>query len=135
LFLTGIGFAQTPSQSGSTSDNKPNSQDTQDKDKKSSEPATTKLRIRVMGSNGKPIDNASVYVRFYQPGGMFHHEKLVEMSFKTNEDGSVRVPEVPQGNILIQVIAKGWHTYGKWYDIEKDEESVEIKLEPPTHWY
>lgn len=135
LLLAGIGLAQTPSRSGSTPDSEPSSRDKQDKDKKSSEPARTKLRIKVTGNDGKPIGNASVYVRFYQPGGMFHHDKLVEMSFKTNEDGSVKVPEVPQGNILIQVLAKGWHTYGKWYDIEKGEESVEIKLEPPTHWY
>ena len=31
----------------------------------------------------------------------------------------------------------GWRTYGKYYDVEKDEESVEITLElaPPPHWY
>jgi hypothetical protein len=135
LLLAGTGLAQAPTQSGSTPDNKSSSQEEQGKDRKSSEPAQTKLRIKVMGNDGKPIGNASVYVRFYQPGGTFHHDKLIEMSFKTNENGSVKVPDTPRGNILIQVIAKGWHTYGKWYDIETAEESVEIKLEPPTHWY
>jgi hypothetical protein len=34
------------------------------------------------------------------------------------------------------VIAPGWHTYGKWYDLEgKEEDSVEIKLDPPHRWY
>ncbi len=96
---------------------------------------TVRLRIRVTNSEDKPVGNASVYVRFNQPGGFLHKDKLAEMSFKTNEDGSVKVPAVPQGKILIQVIAKGLHTYGKWYDIEKDQDTIAIKLEPAPRWY
>jgi len=105
------------------------------KETKSSNSSTTKLRILVTGNDDKPISNASVYVRFYTSGGFLHHEKLAEMNFKTNLDGSVKVPELPKGRILIQVIANGWHTYGKWYDVETDEESITVKLEPPPHWY
>ena len=94
-----------------------------------------KLRIHVATDTDKPVANASVYVRFYTSGGLLHHDKLAEMNFKTNEDGSVKVPEVPQGKILIQVISTGWHTYGKWYDIQKDEESIDIRLVPPPRWY
>jgi hypothetical protein len=92
------------------------------------------MRIVVTGDD-KPVSNASVYVRYNEPGGLLHHEKLAEMNFKTNLDGSVKVPEVPRGKILIQVIAKGWHTFGKWFDIDTDGQTVEIKLEPPPHWY
>lgn len=123
--------AQSPSKSA----DKAAAQAKDDKAKKSDDPLTVKLKIRVTGTNDKPIGNASIYVRFNESGGLFHKDKLAEMNFKTNEDGSVKVPDVPQGKILIQVVAKGWHTYGKWYEIDKDEESVEIKLEPPPHWY
>jgi hypothetical protein len=109
--------------------------DKKDKDKKSSDPATVKLRIEVTGADGKPVGNASVYVRFNEPGGLFHHDKLVELNFKTNQDGSVKVTDVPQGKILIQVVAKGWHTFGKWYEFNTDTETVQIKLDPPPHWY
>lgn len=102
---------------------------------KSAEPAMTKLKIRVTSDSDKPIANASVYVRFYESAGFLHKDKLAEMNFKTNQDGSVKVPEIPQGKILIQVIASGWHTYGKWYDVDKDEEAITIKLVPPPHWY
>jgi hypothetical protein len=102
---------------------------------KSSEPATVRLRIEVTDPKDKPVGNASVYVRFNQTSGVLHKDKLAELNLKTNEDGTVKVPEIPQGKILIQVIAKGLHTYGKWYDIEKEEETVQIKLEPPPHWY
>lgn len=104
------------------------------KDQKSSDPATTKLRIHVMGGD-KPVGNASVYVRFPVAGGMFHHDKLAELNLKTNEDGSAKVPDIPRGKILIQVVAKGWKTYGKWFDIDSDVQTVEIKLDPPPHWY
>ena len=109
--------------------------DKKDKDKKSSDPATIKLRIEVTGADGKPVGNASVYVRYNEPGGLFHHDKLAELNFKTNQDGSVKVTEVPQGKILIQVVAKGWHTYGKWYEFNTDAETVQIKLDPPPRWY
>jgi hypothetical protein len=57
------------------------------------------------------------------------------MNFKTNQDGSVKVPEVRIGKILIQIVVPGWKTYGKWYVIEKEEETIQIKLEKPPHWY
>lgn len=104
-------------------------------DSKPAEAGMTKLKIRVTSDADKPIANASVYVRFYESGGFLHKDKLAEMNFKTNQDGSVKVPEIPQGKILIQVIATGWHTYGKWYDVDKDEEAITIKLVPPPHWY
>lgn len=94
-----------------------------------------KLRIQVTGNNGKPVPNASVYVRYNKTGGFLHKDKLAELDLKTNGEGSVKVPPVPQGSVLIQVIATGWHTYGKWYEINKDEQAIDIKLEPPTRWY
>jgi hypothetical protein len=151
LLCAGICFAQAAgqSQSGSgasptadaqdkTNPDKPATADksaTQDKNSsKSSDPGVTKLRIRVT-ANDKPLGNATVYVRFNVPGGLLHHDKLAELDFKTNEDGSVKVPDVPRGKLLIQVVAKGWHTYGKWYDVDTDQETIEIKLVPPPKWY
>jgi hypothetical protein len=133
LLSAGTTFAQASSPDRSATQAESASKDK--KDQKSNEPVMVKLKIQVTGPDDKPIGNASVYVRFNQSGGLFRHDKLAEMNFKTNSDGSVKVPEVPQGKILIQVVAKAWHTYGKWYDIEKDEESIQIKLEPPPHWY
>jgi hypothetical protein len=134
MILLGAGpaLAQT---GGTEKPAPPEKSGTQDKNEtKSSGQGTTKLRIVVTG-NDKPVSNASVYVKYNEPGGLFHHEKLAEMSFRTNLDGSVKVPEVPRGKILIQVIAKGWHTYGKWYEIETESETIQIKLEPPPRWY
>ena len=122
---------QTTSQEKPTQDKPTDSK----KDSKPSDPTTTKLRIHVVSADDKPVSNASVYVRFPVAGGLFHKEKLAELNLKTNEDGSVKVPDIPRGKILIQVVAKGWKTYGKWHEIDTEATTVEIKLEQPAHWY
>jgi hypothetical protein len=97
---------------------------------------TVKLHIKVTASKtDKPIGNASVYVRFPVSGGLLHRDKLAEMDLKTNQDGSVRVPEIPQGRVMVQVVAPGWHTFGKWYDVTQSEQTINIQLDPPPHWY
>ncbi|HXO00020.1 MAG TPA: carboxypeptidase-like regulatory domain-containing protein [Candidatus Acidoferrales bacterium] len=148
LFATFLGVATSaPAQSAAQQQSAPKDQSSTQtqqappdkpdkKDKKPSAPGMVRLRIEVVGgADGKPIGNASVYVRYNEPGGFLHKDKLAELNFKTNQDGSAKVPEVPQGKILIQVIAKGWHTYGKWYDVDTDEQTIQVKLEPPPHWY
>jgi hypothetical protein len=124
---------------GSASQDKPATSDKSNpqgkRDKKSGDDTpTTRLKIRVTGNN-KPISNATVYVRFNVAGGFLHKDKLAELDLKTNEDGTAKVPDLPQGRVLIQVIAKDWHTYGKWYDVDGEEQTIEIKLEPPPKWY
>jgi hypothetical protein len=113
----------------------PRDDEPSEKSDKSSEQGTTRLRIQVVDANGKPVANASVYVRYSKPGGFLRKDKLAELDLKTNGEGGVKAPPVPRGQIMVQVIATGWHTYGKWYEIDKDEYSVDIKLEPPTRWY
>ncbi len=106
-----------------------------EKSSQQSAAGTTKLTLVITGNTGKPIGNATVYVRFPESGGFLRHQKLAELDLKTNEDGKVKVPEIPQGKILIQVLAKGWHTFGKWYEVQTESQTIEIKLDPPPHWY
>jgi hypothetical protein len=42
---------------------------------------------------------------------------------------------VPQGNIQIQVNAKGYQTFGKIFGIDSEEQTVEVKLNPPQQQY
>ena len=125
-----------PSQNGSTggtSQNPPAPKN--DKAQSTANSGTVKIHITVTDPHDQPVSNASVYVRYNEQGGFLHHDKLAELNFKTSQEGTVKVPAVPQGKVLIQVITKDWHTFGKWYDMDKDEETVAIKLEPPTKWY
>jgi hypothetical protein len=136
LLVAGVAMAQiTGSSQSSAQDNSSSSDKKPDKSDKSSEPATVKLQIHVSTKDDKPISEASVYVRFNESGGFLHHDKLAELDLKTNQEGTAKVPAIPQGKIMIQVIAPGWHTYGQWYDINQSEQVIEIKLERPPRWY
>src|ERR1700693_4928819 len=86
------------------------------------------------GEKDQPVDNASVYVRFPEARSL-GREKLGEMNVRTNREGMVRVTNVPRGKALIQVLASGWKTFGRWFDLNKDEETIKIKLEKPPRWY
>jgi hypothetical protein len=88
----------------------------------------------VAGDKDKPVENASVYVRYNEPH-KFKSDKLIEMNVKTSVDGKVKVPLVPKGRILIQVIAENWKTFGRWFDLTDDGQVFKIHLEKPVRWY
>ena len=39
------------------------------------------------------------------------------------------MPDAPLGRVLIQIVAEGWKTYGKWYDITEAKEPIKIHLD------
>lgn len=117
------------------------SQDTQEKSPPPSKPKANRpeignrLRIEVTGGEkNQPVENASVYVKFVEPRTL-RKDKKYEMNVKTNRDGIAQVPDAPQGRVLIQVIAVGWKTFGRWYDLDEPQLTIKIHLEKPTRWY
>jgi hypothetical protein len=96
------------------------------------DPPMTKLRVEVKTHSDRPIDRASVIIRFlegFNPIKMKKRNTTWEM--KTNQEGFVQVPSVPQGKIMIQVIAKGYQTFGQTYEINEVEKTIEVKMNPP----
>jgi hypothetical protein len=92
-----------------------------------------RLRIEITGED-KPIDSASVYVRYVVKHTLAKDEN-VEMNIKTNQEGIALVPAVPKGKVIVQVIAPGWKTFGQAYDATVDQQVVKISLERPKRWY
>ena len=86
------------------------------------------------GEKNKPVEGASVYVRYTEPRKL-HRDQKVEMNFKTTPQGKARVPYVPKGSVIIQVIAQGWKTFGKTYEITEEDQMIKIHLDPPHKWY
>ena len=97
----------------------------------------TKLNIEVKSQGGKPVDNADVVVKFVKGRSVLKLGKKTRRSWemRTNQDGIAKVPEIPQGTILIQVIAKGYQTFGNTFDVDEEEKTLEIKLNPPQPQY
>ena len=97
----------------------------------------TKLQIVVTNQNGKPVDNASVIVKFVQGRSVtkFGAKIRTEWDLKTNQEGVAKIPTIPQGKILIQIIAKNYQTFGETYDVKEEDKTIEIKLNPPQPQY
>lgn len=97
----------------------------------------TRLQIVVTNQNGKPVDNASVIVKFVQGRSVtkFGAKVREEWDLKTNQEGVAKTPSIPQGKILIQIIASNYQTFGQTFNVEQEEKTIEIKLNPPQPQY
>ena len=101
------------------------------------DPPMTKLRIEVKTHAGKPVDRASVVVRFVEGRSIAKFGKKIRTHWelRTNQDGVARIPPIPQGKILVQVIAKGYQTFGETFDVNEEEKTVQVKLNAPQPQY
>ena len=99
----------------------------------------TKLTIVVKTQAGRPVDLAEVIVRWHanakHPRASFGKAVRTTFEMRSNQEGEANVPAIPQGNILIQVNAKGYQTFGKVYQIDEEEKTLEITLNPPQQQY
>jgi len=96
---------------------------------------SNRVRIEVVGGETEtPVENASVYLKFTEEHKL-RKDKKIELNVKTNRDGVAHVPDAPLGKALIQVIAEGWKTYGKWIEITDARQTIRVKLEKPPRWY
>jgi hypothetical protein len=101
----------------------------------STDASDVRLTIVVTGGDEKkPVDSASVYVRFVEEH-KHGKDKKVEMNLKTNQSGVCHVPVIPPGKFVIQVIAEGWKTFGEVYDINQTDQTINISLIRPPKWY
>jgi hypothetical protein len=97
----------------------------------------TKLTVQVTAAESdKPVSRASVIVRFKHGRHPIKLKKLTtSWETKTGENGLVTIPLIPQGQVTIQVIAQGRQTFGDVYELEQDEQTISIKLQPPQTQY
>jgi hypothetical protein len=113
-------------------------QNAQDSDAKAhtgkSDPVS-RVTIEVSGGEkDAPVENASVYLKYVEERKL-KKDKKVELNVKTNRDGTAHIPEAPTGRVLVQVVADGWKTYGRWYDITETKQTIKVHLEKPPRWY
>lgn len=97
-----------------------------------SPPPTSRIEVTILRDvNGKPIENAAV---IFHP--MEGEKDKGNMELKTNEDGKAVIDVLPIGDtIRLQVIAKGFQTYGEDFKIEKPEMAMEIRMKRPGEQY
>ncbi len=82
----------------------------------------------VKEDNGKPVRNASVVLHPVNKEGK---QERGGMQLKTDPDGKAEFRGAPYGKLRVQVIARGFQTFGEDYDIDQPTEEIVIKLKRP----
>jgi uncharacterized GH25 family protein len=97
----------------------------------------TTLTISVKSPTGKPVESASVIVKFVKGRSAAKLGKKIrkEWELRTNQEGMVKIPPIPQGTILVQIIAKDYQTFGQNFDVDEEQKTLDIKLNPPQPQY
>jgi 5-hydroxyisourate hydrolase-like protein (transthyretin family) len=110
-----------------------NAQETNKRGRKfKSPPPTARIEVTVLRRiDGKPIRNAAVI--FHAIEG---EKDKGYMELKTNEDGKSVIDVMPIGDtVRLQIIAKGFQTYGQDYKIDKASLAIEIQMKRPGEQY
>jgi hypothetical protein len=96
---------------------------------------STRVTIEVTGGdNDRPIENASVYLKYVEEHKIAKNKQF-ELNVKTNREGIAHIPDAPLGRVEIQIVAEGWKTFGRWFDITDAKEPIKIHLDRPPKWY
>jgi len=83
----------------------------------------------VRESDGKPIKYAQVVVHSVNRQGKASKE---EMELKTDVDGRASLDGIPYGSVQVQVLAKGFQTFGEDYPVDKPSLEITVKLKHPA---
>lgn len=92
-------------------------------------PPTSRIEVTVVRDiDSKPVENAAVIFHLDGDKG--------NMELKTNEDGKSVIDVLPIGATMrLQIIAKGYQTYGQDYKIDKSDMTFGIRMKRPGEQY
>jgi len=97
----------------------------------------TKILIKIETQTGRPIEGAEVVVHFSEgrSGLRLGKNVIIDFDLHTDAKGQANIPAIPQGKIKFLVSAEGYQTFGQYLDINEEQKTVEIKLNPPQPQY
>ena len=82
---------------------------------------------------GKPINQARLTLEFTEPGdpSKLKRSKKLSYSAKTNAQGHYKFASLPKGTIRLIVTAERHQTFSKEFELEKQDQVIEVKLKKP----
>jgi hypothetical protein len=101
------------------------------------EDPTTRLRIEVTNHKDKPVERASVLLKFVDGRSVkkFGKKNVKKWEMRTNQEGVASFPSMPQGKVMLLVMADRYQTHGQEFDILEAEKTIQVKLNPPQPQY
>ena len=97
----------------------------------------SRIKVEIKSKDGKPVDRAAVIIKFHEGRAItkLGRKSPQQWELRTNQLGMVSLPSIPQGTIRIQVIAKGYQTFGDTFELNQEEQTIPITLNPPQTQY
>jgi hypothetical protein len=93
----------------------------------------SRLTLQVLTEETKkPVASAHVVVRFVSGKKFFIKDMRTSWEAQTNKKGELMLEDIPLGHVKVQVIAKGFQTFGDEFELTKPEEEFTILLKPPA---
>jgi hypothetical protein len=86
----------------------------------------------VRADNGKPIRNAAVVLHPLRKDGK---QGYGGYELKTDPDGKASFDGAPFGKLRVQVLMRGFQTFGDDFDINQPNQEITIKLKRPQRQY
>jgi hypothetical protein len=93
--------------------------------------ASLKFKV-VKADNGKPVRNASVVLHPVNKEG---RQEKGGFELKTDAEGETSFDGAPYGKLRVQVLARGFQTYGQDFEINQPTHEFTIKLKRPQQQY
>ncbi len=94
----------------------------------------TSLHVVVKDAEtGQPINQAHLTLQFRDPGSKTKLKRSKPLSFsaKTNYQGRYRFVNVPKGSLHLIVTAERHQTFGRDFELEEDNQVIEVKMKKP----
>ena len=86
----------------------------------------------VRADSGKPIRNASIVMHPVDKDGRQKHSGY---ELKTDLEGKASFDGAPFGKLRVQVLVRGFQTFGEDYEINRPTHEITIKLKRPQGQY
>lgn len=94
-------------------------------------PETCNITVTVLKPDGTPLENAAVV---FQP--VKDNKPWGNMELRTKENGQANLNLIPIGqDLLLQVVASGYQTYGQTYKLPNATKHITVKLRFPAPEY
>ena len=95
------------------------------------------ITISVTNQFDKPVDNADVILDFLGSRDIARLglRKPIHWELHTNQEGIAHFPPVPYGTVQLQIITKKYQTFGNKFDLDSEEKTIDVKLNPPQQQY
>ena len=80
--------------------------------------------------SGQPIANAHLTLQFVEPR-QYRRGKAMSYTAKTNPQGRCKFQYIPKGKIRLIATSENHQSWGKDFDLTKDNPVIEVKLKKP----